>query len=598
MKRKFYFNLSGGGKLNADTLDAAIYRSVIVKFRDLFKTQILLLVLISGFFMWTETLNSQTTFCGFDENLQETLEENPGLINQMNNMEIEMGQFRLYNPELLLSGSPYTVPVVFHIIHTGENSVSNISDQLVYDALDTLNYLFRNGPGVGVDVEIEFCLATRDPDGNSTTGINRVNGTGVGGYENAVGIRMNGANEEPIKSLSRWPATDYINIWIVHNITGNAASFSVIYGFASFPGTDEERDGIMCRFDVFSNPALSRILAHEMGHYFMLYHTFHRGCTGITSSSCTVQGDMCCDTKAHVDYSGSHLVCSDTLTCIGDTLTYFYPVSQNHMNYTPNSCRKIFTDEQAIRMQTSIMTSRASLLYSLGCKDPCQSVTAEFSPEIESITTGNTVNFVNLSNSESHFWIVDNQIYNSDTLTYTFTNFGKVRICIEASDSVCTTRTCILVNVFSNLCGANSSICNPEIYGQFQDHYCSVTHSGPNVCADAFNIKYNMVCGWMTKSLTPDLLSKDGINSVFLGNSNCLKEAIVTSHPIDIPDGKTCKISFDYISSSSFNAPFVLLTCLAVNNNNNKLNSDDEIIDTLIIPYSSNTYLDKNRTFF
>ena len=35
------------------------------------------------------------------------------------------------------------------------------------------------GDGDGVDVEIEFCLASSDPNGGSTSGINRVDGTGT-----------------------------------------------------------------------------------------------------------------------------------------------------------------------------------------------------------------------------------------------------------------------------------------------------------------------------------------------------------------------------------------------------------------------------------
>jgi len=82
-----------------------------------------------------------------------------------------------------------TVPLVIHVIHTGEpiGVGSNISDEQIYSAVDALNEDFRkvagsNGDGNGADCEIEFCLAVRDPDGNPTSGINRVNGSSVPDY--------------------------------------------------------------------------------------------------------------------------------------------------------------------------------------------------------------------------------------------------------------------------------------------------------------------------------------------------------------------------------------------------------------------------------
>src|SRR5690606_20070158 len=82
-----------------------------------------------------------------------------------------------------------TVPVVVHIIHRGEayGVGTNITDEQVYSAIAALNEDYRkmpgtNGDGDGVDVGFEFCLAERDPGGNPTNGINRVNGCSVPDY--------------------------------------------------------------------------------------------------------------------------------------------------------------------------------------------------------------------------------------------------------------------------------------------------------------------------------------------------------------------------------------------------------------------------------
>lgn len=76
-----------------------------------------------------------------------------------------------------------TIPVVFHVLYN--NQAQNLSDAQIQSQLDILNEDFRlmNSDSLDsshpfwpytIDTEIEFCLATQDPDGFETTGINRV----------------------------------------------------------------------------------------------------------------------------------------------------------------------------------------------------------------------------------------------------------------------------------------------------------------------------------------------------------------------------------------------------------------------------------------
>src|SRR5688572_3663757 len=76
----------------------------------------------------------------------------------------------------------YTIPVVFHILHL--NGPENISNAQVYDAMAHMNKDFRKKNAdtinivpefipIAADCEIEFRLATIDPDGNCTNGIVR-----------------------------------------------------------------------------------------------------------------------------------------------------------------------------------------------------------------------------------------------------------------------------------------------------------------------------------------------------------------------------------------------------------------------------------------
>ena len=76
------------------------------------------------------------------------------------------------------SGVIYTIPVVFHIVW--RTSAENVSVPQIQSQLDVINEDFRrlNSDAddtwpQATDPEIEFCLATVDPDGNPTTGITR-----------------------------------------------------------------------------------------------------------------------------------------------------------------------------------------------------------------------------------------------------------------------------------------------------------------------------------------------------------------------------------------------------------------------------------------
>jgi hypothetical protein len=76
-------------------------------------------------------------------------------------------------------------------------------------------------------MNIKFKLAVRSPSNTSTKGINRVKGTSVPNYVSGGITNINTpgcADEVSVKNLSRWPNTDYINIWIVNKINGNPSA--------------------------------------------------------------------------------------------------------------------------------------------------------------------------------------------------------------------------------------------------------------------------------------------------------------------------------------------------------------------------------------
>lgn len=284
-------------------------------------------------------------------------------------MEHALGMNRNLHPSSR-TNEIYTIPVVVHIIHKGESygSGTNITDEQIFSAIEGLNEDFRrmtgtNGFGNGVDVGIEFCLAARNPSGQPTNGIVRVNGSSVANYA-TMGIEASsgtGAIEESVKALSTWPRASYMNIWVVSEIENNDGG-SGIQGYAYFP-VNNPIDGIVNLFNAFgtvgnlkSYTNLNRTLTHEVGHYLGLYHTFNSTSSCSAETNCATQGDRVCDTPPTIQ-AGS---CTSP-ECSGTQQV------ENYMDYTSQTCQDMYTDGQKLRMRTALETQRTSILTSMGC---------------------------------------------------------------------------------------------------------------------------------------------------------------------------------------------------------------------------------------
>jgi len=263
----------------------------------------------------------------------------------------------------------FTIPVVVHIIHDGDayGTGSNITDEQVYSAINGLNEDYRkmpgtNGDGDGEDIGVEFCLAQRDPDGNPTTGINRVNGCSVTDYcsEGITAGNGQGASEITVKNLSRWPNQEYYNIWVVTEIENNNGGGG-IQGYAYFPTTSAV-DGTVVLYNAFGTEGnlksytdLNRTITHELGHAFALFHTFQGG--SCSESNCAIQGDRVCDTPpTSLNSSCNSPACGGTQQV------------ENYMDYTSENCKNMFSQGQKERMRLAIQNSRPNLIASNGCE--------------------------------------------------------------------------------------------------------------------------------------------------------------------------------------------------------------------------------------
>ena len=339
----------------------------ITKFR---KLVFLLLLSISSNAFGQILLNTNDNLpkkCGFDELHKEKLENDPEYLQKTLQFELAVKNF-VPNKSV----ASYKIPVVVHVMETG-TALTAITDQQIKDAILTLNQRLRKvtgtlGDGNGVDVEIEYALAVRDPSGNCTNGINRFDMTGNATYMSS-GVRRStgsGITDAVLKSQIVWDQSEYYNIWLISEIDNNNGG-SGIQGYAFFASSHgTANDGAVMLVNNMKN-STSTTLIHELGHSLNLYHTFEGD--GGDGSICPVgnacgsgSGDCCADTPPHRQSSSDCVSASNA--CDGGSSSSLF--INNYMDYSSDACQNMLTLDQRSRMQTAISTTRASFLESNG----------------------------------------------------------------------------------------------------------------------------------------------------------------------------------------------------------------------------------------
>jgi len=403
-------------------------------------------------------LSAQQNWCGFDEKLQEQFQDNPSLQSQMYERfdRISIGQISAQD-----RADPLIIPVVVHVIH--DNGIGNVSYTQILSAIDMLNEDFNrlnadtintrntaNAPfsPIASNMNIQFVLAKKDPNGNCTNGVERRN-SAIASYD---------GNDQKSKfysggGLNAWNRNNYFNIWVVNSLESSGGG-GLLLGYAQFPNFGAANTyGVILRQDYFGSVGTAngdRTITHEVGHCVGLLHTFQSGC-GSNGSNCSNQGDGICDTppvdEAHWSCSQTQNNCSQIPN--GDF--YGFDAFDQHENYMSySSCQNMFSEDQktvvlanfATIPHMASLTSLSNLAYT-GVNQPDVLCKAEFSNTNTIICEGNSIDFADNSFSgiTGRNWTFTGGTPNNSldsSVTITYNTAGVYPVSIEITDGTST----------------------------------------------------------------------------------------------------------------------------------------------------------------
>lgn len=307
--------------------------------------------------------SAQTKRCSTTEYMKHKFPDSKVLADKEKAMNERIRAFET-NTTAGSTGAQLVIPTVVHVVYgTTTQNISNtrINDQITilnkdYRKLNADTTLIPNAfKPLAADFEIEFCLASYDPSGAPTTGIERYQSShGAWSLSDPPKYSSNGG-------LDNWDPQHYLNIWVCELSGG-------ILGFATFPddlSSNPNEDGVVIDYRYFGLSGainapynLGRTTTHELGHWFGLLHIW-----GDDGSSCS-GSDNVSDTpnQASENYTCNTGVVTDACSPSAPGIMY-----QNYMDYTDDACMVMFTSGQKTRSYAAVNAYRSQLEFSTGC---------------------------------------------------------------------------------------------------------------------------------------------------------------------------------------------------------------------------------------
>lgn len=284
------------------------------------------------------------------------------------------------------------VPIRFHVVRrndgTGGASIASLNQALVI-----LNQLYQ-------PVGMAFYLCGSQP--------HYIDNTALFDYDNSEESLLANSND----------VTNAINVYLPNTLAyeGNQAT-----GYAYFPSSL----AISNRVFVKASQLTDYTLAHELGHYFNLYHTFQSNQSSTVANrelvirpgelqqgrpfppNCTTAGDFVCDTPADpygrpgatvsgCVYSGTSTDANGDLfsPLLSNIMSYYFTCSNSH-TFTPGQQARI-TDGLSLRLDPGNA-------YALGCTDNLSSVPENLTATVQA--GGALIQFSYVGNDAAGFLI-------------------------------------------------------------------------------------------------------------------------------------------------------------------------------------------------
>ena len=482
------------------------------------------------------------------------LKKNPEFLRQFTESQLELKKIE----DQLANGEPmrviYNIPLVFHVIHNG--GVENISSDQIRDAVAILNRDFRlqnadantvqsTFSGMPADIEIEFQLATKAPNGQCFSGITRtqspLTNSGANG-QNQVSAIIAGNDVYN----GTWPGNKYLNIFVVNDADG-AAGYTT--NPSNWSGTSMT-NGIWVLHDYVgsigtSDTYSSRTLTHEVGHWLNLDHLWGNNNNPGNASSCS-QDDAVDDTPRCIGVTSCNL---NSNTCSNDAIDGYWTsdVIDNVENYMEYSyCNKMFTTGQKNRMRSALLSSvggrnniwTSSNLTATGLNTTPSLCAVAIRVERDIVCGGDDVQFFDESynNITSWNWTFPNGTPSSSSVQnpmVSYSGSGSFDVTLEVTDALGNTMTQTFPNFISVIGNPGYP---PPIYEGFEN--ISSLPSNDWTISNSEGPGFDVV--------TTGFAS--GAQSVKLDNSQGQNGSIdeLISNTIDLSNSGAASISFKY----------------------------------------------------
>jgi PKD repeat protein len=412
-----------------------------MKLRSRFKAHALVAALLAGAPAMSQ--HEHTPMCNANNHMDGLRHSDPAIAADMEQSRQQLEEWTEYyianEYDPANRTAIYTIPVVFHVLHT--NGEENISDEQILNGLqllnDNFNKLNANWDNVNpaflnivADCQIEFKLAKKTNTGQCTNGITRT-------YSPTT---HDGDGDDQVDAVQdehgNWPGNKYLNIFIV-NYAGGAA------GYTTYPANwsaTSMGNGIFIKHNYVgsigtSNMTVSTALTHEVGHWFNLIHCWGDSNEPGESGNCGID-DNVADTPESIGWDNCNI---NGISC---------GVLNNVENYMEYSyCSKMYTEGQKARMHAALNSNtgdRDNLwtpanLAATGVSTPEVLCYALFSADRTEICVGESINFYNESynTTTGTNWTFPggspgNAVVDSPTITYNTP--GIYAVTLQATD--------------------------------------------------------------------------------------------------------------------------------------------------------------------